>query len=293
MTVFFTDPNPIIGNEGFDSQAQYQMLPAGGGGGAVRRMALVVQPDEPEDVIVFIADPNKAALFGLFAVQGSAAVQGSGFFVKRGSAIRFFLSGRDPGPTRLEVESVSGKPRGFLLISVKRPLRKTYQLGVIRDPIHIPAKDIAGANLANNMLGAEKLWLQQANVVLQRVGPINDVFVPFDLKDPIFIDDPVNVAGIIKATTSSPLFTPADLFIYGTWDIRYRNNTLVGGSNLFNMCFVENQFSGRMGALMCAHEVGHAMGLPHNNGRTDFLMTGSGVNNDFVEMFEIETVNQL
>ncbi len=292
MTVFFVDPQPI-NNQGFDTQAQYQMLPAGGGGGAVRRMALVVQPDEPEDVIAFIADPNKATVFGLFTVKGSASVQGSGFFLRRDSAIRFFLSGRDPGPTTLNVESVTGKPRGFLLISVKPPVRKTYQLGIIRDPIHIPAKDIVGATLAANMLGAEKLWLQQANVVLQRVGPVNDVAVPINLGDPIFIDDPVNVDAIIKATTISPLFMPADLFIYGTWDIRYRNNTLVGGSNLFNMCFIENQFSGRIGELMCAHEVGHTMGLPHNDGRTDFLMSGNGVNNDFVEMFEIETVNRL
>src|SRR5262245_65893409 len=112
MTVVFLDPGPLPSN-GFDQAAQYQMVPAGG----VRSMALWVQADETEDVIVYCANPNKAGLSGLQALQGHAAIRGSGYFVKRGSAIRFVIRGRDPGPTTLIVESVSGKMRHFLLLA--------------------------------------------------------------------------------------------------------------------------------------------------------------------------------
>jgi len=78
MTVVFLDPQPGA-NDGFDVEAQYQMVPAGGS----RRMGFLAQDDEPEDVIVYCTDPNKAYLWGLYIIQGHAAIQGSGYFVKR------------------------------------------------------------------------------------------------------------------------------------------------------------------------------------------------------------------
>lgn len=287
MGVLFLDPVPST-NEGFDPAAQYQMVPTGG----ARRMALFVPPDEPEDVIVFVSNPNHASVSGLSTIQGSAAVRGSGFFVKRNSAIRFVIGGRDPGSTTLVVETVSGKPRGFLLISVKPRLFLTYQLAIISDPIHVPDKTGVGNNLAINMLGAARIWLAQANVDLQRVGPINDVVVPRDLKDPIVIDDAANMEAIIKAMFTKDLVN-ANLFIIGTWDIVYATTTLPGGSTFRNMCFIENQFSGRIGELMCAHEVGHALGLPHTEGNPLLLMTNGGIGNDQLDMRDIETANPL
>jgi hypothetical protein len=286
MGVIFLDPAPGV-NSGFDVTAQYQMVPAGG----VRRMGLFVQADETEDCVVFVSNPNHASLFGLFVIQGSASVAGSGFFIRRNSAIRFFISGRDPGSTTLMVETVKGKARGFLLISVKPPLFRTYQLAIISDPIHVPNKTGVGNNLAINMLGAARIWLAQANVVLQRVGPINDVVVPRDLKAPIVIDDPANMDAIFKATFTKDMVT-AHLFIFGTWDIVYSTTTRPGGSTSGNMCFVENQFSGRIGELMCAHEVGHALGLPHTDDNNQLLMTSSGIINDLLDMRDIETANR-
>jgi hypothetical protein len=262
------------------------MVPAGG----VRRMGLFVQADETEDCIAFVSNPNHASIFGLFPIQGSAFVRGSGFLIKPNSAVRFFISGRDPGSTTLVVETVSGKPRGFLLISVKPRLLRTYQLAVRSDPIHIPDKAGVGNNLAINMLGAARIWLAQANVVLQRVGPINDVVVPRDLKDPIVIDDPANMDAIIKATFTKDIVR-ADLFIYCTWDIVYSTSTRPAGSTFANMCFVENQLNGRIGELLCAHEVGHALGLPHTEDNFSLLMTSGGINNDLLDMRDIETAN--
>jgi hypothetical protein len=285
MAVVFLNPTPNLSN-GFDTEAQYQMVPTGG----VRSVALWVQADEPEDVLVYCSNPNHAYLFGLYAVQGHAVIRGSGYFVKRNSAIRFFVGGRDPGPTTLVVESASGKMRGFLLLSVKPLLKQTYQLAVISDPIHVPDKAGVGQNLAINMLGAAQLWMEQANISLERVGPINDVVVPMNLRDPITIDDRATYDAIIKATYASHPVV-ANFFVYGTWDIVYSNNSNIGGSHTDRLCFVENQFSGQFGALICAHEIGHALGLDHSEGSPPRLMTGLGINNDFLDMRDIETAN--
>jgi hypothetical protein len=260
--------------------------------GGVRRMGLFVQADETEDCIVFVSNPNHASVFGLFVIQGTASVAGSGFFIKRNSAIRFFISGRDAGSTTLMVETVSGKARGFLLISVKPPLFRTYQLAIISDPIHVPDKVAMGNNLAINMLGAARIWLAQANVVLNRVGPINDVVVPRDLKDPIVIDDPENENVIVRAMFTKDL-VKAHLFIIGTWDIVYSTSTLPAGStsNDLTKCFIENQATGRSGELLCAHEVGHALRLRHTEDNNQLLMTSGGIINDLLDMRDIETAN--
>lgn len=289
MTVVFMDPSPLP-NKGFDAISQYQMVPAHGG---VRGMGIWLQADEPEDVIVYCADPNKAHLWGLYVIQGHAAIQGSGYFIKRDSAIRFFIGGRDPGPTTLIVESVTGKPRGFLLLSVKSQLKMTYQVAVLSDPFHVPPKDIVAQNLVDNMSGAAKLWLEQANVVLEKVGGIIDAIVPFDLGNSIVIDDPVNLAAIAKASLT-PQQVPANLFIYGTWDLIYASSSTVIGSNTLNMCFVENQFVGRVGQLLCAHEVGHALTLPHSSQASGLLMSPLITNvTDRLDMWDVEMSNRL
>src|SRR6202011_1918665 len=100
MSCLFLDPDyPNLPNPGFDLEGQYQMVPAGG----TRRMGFAT-PDEPEDVIIYCVDPNKAWLWGLYSLTGKAAPQGSGFLIGRNSAVRFYITGRDPRPTAIRVE---------------------------------------------------------------------------------------------------------------------------------------------------------------------------------------------
>ena len=140
------------------------------------------------------------------------------------------------------------------------------------------------------LIGPLLVLIMRHDVVLQRVGPINDVVVPRDLKDPIVIDDPANMDAIFKATFTKDIVR-ADLFIYCTWDIVYSTSTRPAGSTQGNMCFVENQLNGRIGELLSAHEVGHALGLPHTEDNLSLLMTSGGINNDLLDMRDIETAN--
>lgn len=192
------------------------------------------------------------------------------------------------------VETVSGKPLGFLLISVKPRLFLTYQLAIVSDPIHVPDKAAMGNNLAINMLGAARIWLAQANVVLQRVGPINNVVVPRDLEDPIVIDKPENESAIVSAMLTKNV-VKANLFIIGTWNIKYKDGTRPAGSTTVDLqkCFIVNQEMSRFGELLCAHEVGHALRLPHTANNPLLLMTDSGIGNDQLDMRDIETANPL
>ena len=147
-------------------------------------------------------------------------------------------------------------------MSIKPRRTITYQLGIVSDGIHVPDFNLCSQNLIRNMLGAEKIWLGQANIELKRLGVVNDVRVNWDLKDPIVIDDPI-VMSLIAFSSLTKDFAQAQLYIYGTWDLIYHDNPNVAGSNFANLCFVENAATGASGEMLCAHEVGHALGLPH------------------------------
>jgi hypothetical protein len=293
MAIIFMDPDPTH-NDGFDVAAQYHMIPARGN----RKIALWATDEEKEDLLVYSADPNKAFISDAKAIRGRVSQAGSGFLLQRSAdgfkdvAVTFSIGGRDPGSTVLKVETERGRLRGFLLVSVKAEYRLTYQLCVVRDPIHIPAKELVGANLAQNMLIAEKIWLDQANVRLTRVGGFNDVFVPINLEDPIVIDRQKNYDAIVKATKNKDIVS-ANLYVYCTWDLVYETNPNVGGSATYNTCFVENQFSGKAGGMLCAHEIGHMLGLGHNDVAQGYLMNALGSGSDLLDTYEIETANRL
>src|SRR5262249_16096640 len=102
---------------------------------------------------------------------------------------------------------------------------------------------------------------------------------------------PYIVTAIAQASLTSDLVS-ATLYIYCTWDLIYSSNPQINGSNTANMCFVENALIGRIGELISAHEVGHALGLPHSRDQADLLMTPI-VSNDFLDMCDIESANRL
>jgi hypothetical protein len=292
MSCLFLDPDRNLPNQGFDLERQYQMVPAGG----TRRMGFAMLPDEPEDVIIYCDNPNKAFLWSLYALTGKAVPQGSGYLIARNSAVRFYITGRDLGPAAIRVESVSGKMRGFLLISVKPlvgPL--TYQLHILSDMKHVPDKAKAAAEMITTMQAVEPIFLKQANIQLKRVGPIKDVIVPTNLGDKLgdklVIDKPETIKAIYEASQSiSPSI--AHINIFYTWNLVYTKKRDVGGSTIGNYCFIENVPPGNWTTYAYAHEIGHARGLGHSDEAYD-IMFGSP-NNVYPKAFsefEIEALN--
>ncbi|WP_342359482.1 matrixin family metalloprotease [Terrarubrum flagellatum] len=290
MAVVFLDPEPSTG-DGFDVAAQYQMVPSGGH----RRMGLWVQADETEDVIIYPADPNKIGLWGLYTIDGRPAVtRGAGYQVARNSAIRFFMRGRDPGPTALIVETVSGKPRSFLLVSVKTQRALTYQLYVLSDAVRKPNIVESGGEMKTIMADVARLFIEQANVKLTQVGDIANAAALLDLnaRDPlkrrIFLDDPTIFSAIASAALAAP-HAIADLYIFRTWDIVIESKPDLVGLATGNCCFVENFPPGNRATSLYAHEIGHNLGLFHDNDAQHIMFPNIGGLS--FSMHDIETMN--
>jgi hypothetical protein len=291
LSLGFFDPAPsgLKFRRGFDDEPEYQMVPLGG----TQTVGLQVL-NEPGDVFVFVNDRSKAVIKSFFGAFGTPPVaQGDGLVLKPNSAVLLTIEGISVGRTKIVVESVNGGRRRVCRLSVKPIRLVTYQLGIVTDSVRVrkpPEFDRAAITLIDNMLGAERIWLSHANVALARVGPTNKVKVESDIKDPIVIDDPKTLALIDDASQTEDR-VQADIYIYGCWDVVYRDNDKIGGSTTGNRCFVEG-WNGRIGELICAHEVGHAFGLGHPPS-TDFslLMFGEGISDERLLAGEIEIAN--
>jgi hypothetical protein len=292
LSLGFFDPAPFAlkFQRGFDDDPEYQMVPLGG----TRDVGLQSFLNEPGDVFVFVNDRGKANIKSFIGLAGVPPVaQGDGLILSPNSGVLLTIEGLAPGRTKIVAEAVNGGRRRVCRLSVKPRLSLTYQLGIISDGIHVPDKTLCGRNLQTNMLGAERIWLSHANVELKRVGAINDVKVAWNLNDPIVIDDPIVTSLIAHATVTKDM-VQAHLYIYGTWDVVYHNKSGVAGSTTGNLCFIENASVGRFGELLCAHEVGHAIGLHHPViAQTSQLMNGDGISDERLLAGEIEISNPL
>ena len=87
-------------------------------------------------------------------------------------------------------------------------------------------------------------------------------------------------------------FAQAHIYIYHSWDVVYHDKN-PGGSTTDNLCFVED-WVGRIGELVCAQEVGHALGLDHPPTiEPSLLMTAQSIADERLLAGEIEIANPL
>lgn len=294
MSLEFFDPAPtaLKFRKGFDNEPEYQMIPLGG----TRDVGLHIFLDEPTDVFVFVNDRSKAVIRSFFTTRGSAPVAvGDGLVFKKDSQVLLTIAGIGSGRTKIVVEPVNGGRQRFCRLSIKPKRPVTYQLGIISDAVRPPDFERyvnrASSGLLDNMAGAERIWLSHANVELRRVGPINSVKVPWDIGEHIFVDDPIVRALIIHSSLTRD-FAQAHMYIYHSWDVVYHDKN-PGGSTTDNLCFVED-WVGRIGELVCAHEVGHALGLDHPpTTEPSLLMTAQSIADERLLAGQIEIANPL
>lgn len=304
MSMFSKDPDPVLGLfDGFDPKSLYQMVPEQD----TRRGIKITTAAEPVEVSF---EPENIARFGARSFMPPTNTPVQDYFMVLGprTLAKFDLFGQREGQTLLTIKNGKGVALESLIVSVKKPLRKTYSLCLVHDMRRrspwLPPNDPTQPSppppdsvVRPMMEAVRKVFLQQANVILAQAGAktfdvtINDR----NLGDPIVLDSiakPENqsVSSLIVARSPSGVFG-ADFIIYLTWDIREKRSDFVG-LNVGKICFVEyNSLNPRENGLTTAHELGHALGLAHN-GR-DLLMAGDGVSrSSLLQQFEIDTVNR-
>jgi hypothetical protein len=270
--------------DGFDRFAQYQMVPAGG----ERRVLLLT--DKNEWLLEQVDDSGALQLsFPSSAQPQQIIVEGEPrFVIPPFSNLQIALRGVKPGRAGLVL-----LPRDLTVfvvnkldVSVKRLLKKTFAIWMLRTPFRSPQRP---ENEAAFLMGrTSDFYFSQTNMELVQVGSPEIVLVDLNLDDSP--DLTPSVENDIRKTTRQLDKNPADLWVYFVWNIKGAAG--VGGSSL---AFVRDDLGtdsfSDTALIVPAHEIGHALGLDHIL-LEDFLMfptaNQGGLN---MTMTEIDKIN--
>src|SRR5712692_8758719 len=151
-------------------------------------------------------------------------------------------------------------------VSVKKKEGKSVSLFRLSDMRH--SSGFAPTDLSSIMTHVSQTYLQQANLELNAHSSLIDVSVnKRDLGNPLFPENAQIRKLILDATPNSA--KTADILVYGCWNVEVIGRRHAGGVFIpgTKTCWVENLGRGPRDptqGLVFAHEVGHALGLDHN-----------------------------
>jgi hypothetical protein len=247
--------------DGFDAAAGYQMVPFGG-----RRLMGVATDNER--ATLQMKNPSVATILpNLIPGPGVAK-----FDVEQNTRLLFQILPLHVGRTELVLSTASGRTRQALTISVKAKWVEKVQPILLSDIRRATTRSLE--DVQTILAVVRQSYLQQANVDLQVATPVS-VSVPADLGSPIVpADTPTRVA-IHRAVPPAFMSDPLLVRLFCCWDVDDAN---VRGATLGRDGFVEDggtttDFKTR---ATFAHEVGHALGLPHHDDNTGLMFPFSG-----------------
>jgi hypothetical protein len=264
--------------DGFDPDAQYQMVPFGG------TRELVISTDKLPAKLTF--SRQGIALVGNLRdfdtkqpLPGSEATRFvNAFDLPPNRKIQCTVKSLANGITILDGVDLPGSDNDIqfnfdLIVSVKPALERKFCFVFVSDLVRTTVR---GKIEPRFLLDAVKpVFNAQANIQLNDIDngrAFREVQIPADLGDPINIED-FSVLNKVDQRVSEvfpDLFSQTDFIVYLLWRVRgkHRQENLLGvnrqTSDKLNTVFLGLEpptFEGRVQTM--AHEFGNAMGLPH------------------------------
>lgn len=193
------------------------------------------------------------------------------------------------GFTNIRLSEPTGELVDRVMVSVKSHVVKTYRLWRLRDIEHETKR--SGEKMIAIMEKVEKLYKNQANITLVRMGEPEILFVKDKLKDPIEFPSIMNfnLAVAIQAKGKGG----AGFDLVSTWKMDGRvGNTIPLNISLCSMQAYDEGLNEEMREVSTyAHEMCHAFGRWVHSSRSQVLMAGDGTDSCKFDRIDINTIN--